>query len=162
MFIAGETIIYGSIGVCEIKEISENRLTGTMRQYYVLQPVDTDKNVIYVPVDNEKLVSRMRAVPSKKEITKLMKEVDSEEVLWIDNNIERTQVYREIIADGELKKNIRLLRTLNRRSVNLLENGKHLPKSDERIFKECSKLISHELSSIMQLSPDEALKLALA
>lgn len=162
MFIAGETIIYGSIGVCEIKEISENRLTGTLRQYYVLQPVDTDKNVIYVPVDNEKLVSRMRAVPSKNEITKLMKEVDSEEVLWIDNNIERTQVYREIIADGELKKNIRLLRTLNRRSINLIEMGKHLPKSDERIFKECSKLISHELSSIMQLSPDEALKLALA
>ena len=161
MFLAGETIIYGSIGVCEIKEISEYRLTGTLRQYYVLQPVDTVKNVIYVPVDNEKLVSRMRAVPSKNEITKFIKEVDSEEVLWIDNNIERTQVYREIIADGELKKNIRLLRALSRRSVSLLEEGKHLPKSDERIYKECSKLISHEISFIMQLDIDEALQLAL-
>ncbi len=162
MFAVGETVAYGSIGVCKICEISENKLTGIVRQYYVLHPVDSDKNVIYVPIDNEKLVSRMRPIPTKKELRRLIDESAKQNVEWIDNNLERAQVYRDILADGDFKMNIKLLRTLHARSLSLLENGRHLPKSDERIYKDCSKLIGSELSSILDMDQTEVLQLILS
>ncbi|MBR2714935.1 MAG: CarD family transcriptional regulator, partial [Ruminococcus sp.] len=63
MFAVGDTVIYGSVGVCKISDITENKLTGVVRKYYVLKQIDSYESVIYVPVDNEKLTSRMRCVP---------------------------------------------------------------------------------------------------
>ena len=162
MFAIGETVIYGSIGICKVDEISKNKLTGVMREYYVLRPVDTDKNVIYVPVDNEKLTSRMRVIPTKKEMKCLLEKVPGEKVEWIDNNIERAQVYRDIVADGDIMMNIRLLRTLHARNLSLMDADRRLPKTDERICKDCSKLIASELSYILELEQGEALQLVLS
>lgn len=161
MFAVGETITYSSIGVCKINEITENKLTGVLRKYYVLLPVDTDKNVIYVPVDNEKLVSRMRAVPTKKELKTLLSQVNGDSVEWIENNLERSQVYRDILADGDMKNNIRLLRTLHARSLHLKAAQRHLPKSDERIYKDCTKLIASQLSTILETEQDQVLQMVL-
>ncbi len=161
MFAVGETVIYGSTGVCKISEVTENKLTGVLRKFYVLHPVDTDKNAIYVPVDNEKLVSRMRVVPTKKELKQLLAEVDVENVEWIENNLERAQIYRDILADGDIKMNIRLLRTLRIRQNTMLQSGRHLSKSDERIYKDCSKLLSSELSIVLNIEHDQVLQLVL-
>lgn len=161
MFAVGETVTYSSIGVCKIEDISENKLTGVLRKYYVLRPVDTDKNVIYVPVDNEKLVSRMRAVPTKKELKMLLSQVNGDGVEWIENNLERSQVYRDILADGDMKNNIRLLRTLHARSLHLSAAQRHLPKADERIYKDCTKLIVSQLSTILEIEQDQVLQMAL-
>ncbi len=162
MFTVGENIIYGSSGICKIIEITENNLTGTMHEYYVLQPVDTDKSVIYVPVDNEKLVLRMRNVPTKNELREILKDADCESIDWIENSLERVQTYRRILADGDIKTNITLLRTLHLRNLSVLEKGRHLPSSDERIYKDCLRLITSEFASIMHMEHDDVIKLILS
>lgn len=159
MFLVGETVIYGATGVCKISDISENKLTGKVREYYVLRPVDTDKSVIYVPTDNEKLVSRMRQVPSANELTNMLSDIKGESIPFIENNLERNDVYHAILNDGDIKEIVKLFRTLHSRQLELAGRGKHLPKADERLYKDCSRLLCSELNTILNLENSEILSL---
>ena len=161
MFSVNDRIIYGLAGVCKITDITENTLTGVARKYYVLRPLDTDKSVIYVPVDNEKLTSRMRAVPSEKELTAMLKKVRNEQLPWIDNNLERSEQYHKILSDGDIESVVVLFRTLHAQLLKLSGIGKHLPKTDERLYKECSKLLCSEFSSILNLEHSDVLSIIL-
>ncbi len=161
MFSVGDRIIYGATGVCKITDITENALTGVVRKYYVLCPVDTDKSVIYVPVDNEKLTSRMRAVPSAKELKIMLEKVKGEQLQWVDNNLERSEQYHKILNDGDVERVVVLFRTLHAYLQKLADRGKHLPKADERLYKECSKLLCCEFSSILNLEQGEVLSVIL-
>ena len=162
MFSIDDKIIYGATGVCRIENIIENELTGTVREYYVLRPVDTDKSIIYVPVDNEKLTSRMRAIPSANELKSMVKNSDNEQIEWIDNHMRRSEVFHEILNEGEIPRVLVLFRTLNARSVMMSKENKHLPKSDERIYKECQKLLCSEFSAILDIEQSEALYIMLS
>ena len=157
MFSVGDMIIYGSTGVCKIENIVENELTGTVREYYVLRPVDTDKSTIYVPVDNEKLTSRMRAVPSAKELKTMMQDAKKEQLEWVDNHLRRSEIFHEILNEGEIARVLVLFKTLNARSVLLSKENKHLPKTDERIYKECQKLLCCEFSAILEIEQSEVI-----
>ncbi len=161
MFTVGDRVIYGASGVCKITDIVENELTGVLRQYYLLSPVSSDKSLIYVPLNNEKLIQRMRKVPTPKELKKILAELKHAQLEWIDNNLERSERYHAVVNDGDIKENIKLLRTLYSRQCELLERGKQLPKSDERIYKECSKLLCSEFSFILDLEHSEILALIL-
>ncbi len=161
MFALGDRVVYGCVGVCEIADITENELTGVLRKYYVLKPVDTDKSVIYVPFDNEKLVSRMREVPCAKELRKLLSNIKSEQLPWVDNNLERSEKFHAILSDGEIGQVVVLFRTLHKQYLQLCERGKRLQKADERIYKECSKLLCSEFSSILKLENSAVLSLIL-
>ncbi len=161
MFNTGDKVTYGAVGVCEIKDITENELTGELRKYYVLNPVDSDKSTIYVPVLNEKLTSRMRKIPSKPEFKSILSKAKKDELSWCNNNFERNDKFHAILNDGDIKENIKLLRALNKRANELHKIGKHLPKADERIFKECSKLVCAEISLILSIDNSEVLPLVL-
>lgn len=161
MFSVGDRIIYGATGVCKVENIIENELTGTMREYYMLRPVDTDKSTIYVPVDNEKLVSRMRTVPSAKELKKMMSNAKDEQLEWVDNHLRRNEVFHEILNEGEIPRILVLFKTLNSRCVMLSEENKRLPKTDERIYKECQKLLCCEFSAILDIDQSEVISFIL-
>ena len=161
MFSVEDRVIYGATGVCEITDIVENELTGVVREYYVLKPVDTDKSVIYVPIDNEKLTSRMRAVPSQKELKSMLNKVKGEQFSWIENNLERNECFHAILNDGDIQQIVVLFRTLHSRFLELSDCGKHLQKADERIYKECSKLLCSEFSSILNLEQSDVLSIIL-
>ena len=72
MFQRGETVLYGSEGVCRIAEIQEMKIGRTKAEYYVLKPVYRESATIYVPVDNPTLVARMKHVLSQQEIDRLL------------------------------------------------------------------------------------------
>ena len=157
MFSVDDRVIYGNTGVCKIENIIENELTGTMREYYVLRPVDTDKSVIYVPVDNEKLTARMRVVPSAKELKSILLKAKGVQIEWIDNNLQRTEHFHEILNDGEILRVVALFRTLHLRQKELSDRGRHLPKTDERVYKDCSRLLCSEFSAILNLAQSEVM-----
>lgn len=161
MFLTGDTVIYGAIGICRVDDIVESKLTGTLHKYYLLRPIDSDKNTIYVPLDNEKLVARMRTLPKKKQIIALIKETADEKIEWIDDTLDRAKAYHDILVDGDIKGNIKLMRTLHDRHILLSQAGKHLPKADDRIYKDCVKLVTAQLMHILSLEQDEVLALIL-
>ena len=157
MYKVGERVIYGAQGVCEITDIKESNLTSVLREYYIISPVGNDKSVIYVPIDNEKLTSRMRKIPSKTELKSIIKASKKELLKWDASYIDRNEYFSSIVSDGEISKMLSLYFTLNSKLQEMSAIGKGLKKSDERIYKECSRILARELSYIMDTDIDQAL-----
>ena len=60
MYKVNEIVAYSSQGICEITEICQREIAGTVMDYYVMKPVFDSRSTVFVPVSNEKLVSRIR------------------------------------------------------------------------------------------------------
>ena len=71
MYKIGDTVLYGRVCVCKIKDIVTRKLNNIDKQYYFLTPLD-DHITILVPTDNEEALSKMRKVLSKKDIYELI------------------------------------------------------------------------------------------
>ena len=62
-----------------------------MRDYYVLIPEHAAKSVVYLPVDNQALVSRMRAPLTEEQVLRLIHKMPEQECRWIeDENMPQT------------------------------------------------------------------------
>ena len=61
MFAVNDIVHYGGSGLCLILEIATLRFGRIREKYYVLKPLYGDSSYIYVPVENEALVSKMHA-----------------------------------------------------------------------------------------------------
>lgn len=157
MFSVGDKVIYSSTGACEISDIVKNKLTGVLREYYVLNPIKGKQSVVYVPIDNDNLICRMRELPTKKEIKKLLLELKDSSIDWNDNNIDRAQYFHKIYIEGDIRQQLLLFKTLYLRRLELLERGKHLSMSDEKLYKDCQKLLCAEFSVILNINEEEAL-----
>lgn len=68
MYQIKDAVLYGMQGVCEVEDIAEKDFSGEKRMYYVLMPVYQSSSTIYIPVDNENSLSKMRKVLSAEEI----------------------------------------------------------------------------------------------
>ena len=157
MYKVGDRIIYGTQGICEITDIKESKMTSVLREYYILSPVGNDKSVIYVPIDNEKLTSKMREIPSQSELLIIIENARKELLLWDSSYIARSEFFSSILSDGEMSRVISLYLTLKSKSKEMSALGKGLRNSDERIFRECSRILAREISYIMDIHIDEAL-----
>ena len=74
MFNKGDRIFYGQTGVCVVEDISEKVLTKNhKRLYYTLKPLYQQNNIIYAPVESEKVF--MREIISVDEAKKLIQTV---------------------------------------------------------------------------------------
>ena len=74
MFNKGDRIFYGQTGVCVVEDISEKVLTkNNKRLYYTLRPLYQQNNIIYAPVESEKVF--MREIISVDEAKKLIQTV---------------------------------------------------------------------------------------
>ena len=159
MFKIGDSIVYGAQGVWKITDIKEENFTSVMRVYYIITPADNDKSVIYVPVDNEKLTSRMKSIPTKSELKKILIDAKHEELMWNENYLERSEYFQSLINGGEILLISALFYTLLRKSDELKESGKSLKKSDERIYKECTRTLSKTVAYIFGTDIEKALEI---
>lgn len=155
MYNINDTVLYGKQGVCKIKEIKIENFSGKPMEYYFLQPAYSDNTVIYVPVDNDELVSKMRKVISVEEIDELIKEVKESEVLWYDTDKERREKYNAVIASGDRKKLLQLIHSLYINQEERKSIGKNMYVSDERIMKEAEKLVYEEFATVLKIKPNE-------
>lgn len=162
MYKKGDIIVYGSTGVCDIIDITENKIGGVKRKYYVLKPRESTKNSIYVPVDNPDLVKRMRNMHTEDDLRRILEESKDGTIEWIDNTNERSLRFKTIIAEGDTKEIIKLVRKLSERRAELEKRGGHMSKSDERVYKEAVNNLTHEFSGILNIEQEEMLELVLS
>lgn len=156
MFQVNDTILYGTQGVCKISEIVKRDFGGSGEaDYYVLVPVYQTGSTIFVPVNSEKLTARMRRVMSVDEINELIKNIDSEKVLWIEDDVARKQSFQEIVASGDRRKLAALIRTLFLEQQRRKQAGKKLHLADEQIFKRAESLLYDELALVLKIKPDQ-------
>lgn len=135
MFEVGDYIVYGLNGVCKVEEVgpmeSSSDLSGKL--YYTLLPVYVSGSRIITPVDNKKV--KMRTIITKPEVMELINNMEQCEPLWLDDDREREETYKQAIKDNNSYALIRMIKALYLRRESRLAEGKKATASDEKYFK---------------------------
>lgn len=157
MFKVGETVIYGSQGVCKIAEITQKDIGGTIRSYYCLKPLYQSNNTVFVPTDNKKLTDKMKRVLSADETKELICAIPDEKTVWIEDDVERSKKYREILSSGDRYAIIRVIKTLYLKRSQQQKCGRRLHRNDEIILAEAENILHGELASVLNIPPEQVI-----
>ncbi len=157
MFCVGQTVLYGSNGVCMVDDVTEKRIGKTKMQYYVLKPLCNNTSTLFVPTANQQLVSKMRRILTEDEAEAILRDLPPCGD-WNDNKQERSEQFRAIITEGSCVELIRLIRLVRTHEQEQLAGGKRLHITDERFLKEAEKMICEEFSLVLHISRDEVLE----
>ena len=156
MLEAGSIVHYGMDGVCEITGITEKKLGGQVRRFYELHPRFRKNTVVFLPVDNESLLSRIRPVLSRDEILSVLHELKSAETCWIDSEAARKETYSLIIRSGDHRRLVSLVKTLYERKLQMQEDGRRLRSVDSAFLKDAERLVNEEFAFVLEIEPSEA------
>ena len=154
MFKVKDVVVYGSQGVCEIIGIEDQKVGGEVKKFFVLKPKDDKGATCYVPTWNEKAWGKMRRVMTPNEINSMIDSMPDKKPNWIDNENERKETYRQILASGDQAAIISMLQALFLHQKERQAEGKRLHLSDERFMKDAEQLFYHEWQYVLNLDKD--------
>ena len=80
----GEYVVYGTNGICLVEDIKMMRfaLDAEKDPYCILKPASNGSSTIYVPLNNEKLMGKLRPIMTKEEIDSLLLGMRDKEISW--------------------------------------------------------------------------------
>lgn len=157
MLKVGETILYAGNGVCTVEEVSDMNFGSGDVKYYVLKPVSAENNTFYIPVNNEKMVSKIRKVLSVEEVNEIIESMPDNEVKWIEKDPERKMEYKKIIGSGDCKSLVKMIKAIHLHQLELKEQGKKLHLSDEHMLKNAEALLYDEFALVLKIKREEVL-----
>ncbi len=155
MLTVGQTVVYGTQGVCTVKEISMLKLGKTKGEYYALSPIDDPGSTVYVPMANEKLMSKLRPVLTGEEADALITEAVREPLEWIESDAERKSACDDIVKNGDRKQLMRLVGMLYRRRELLKDQKKHFHNVDAQYLKTAERMLHGELAYALGIAVDD-------
>lgn len=155
MYSVNEKIHYGGSGVCVIQEIATMRFGRTREKYYVLKPVYQNSSVIYVPVENEALVSKMRPVLSREEVDRLIDGMPEIPTAWEEDPQARKASFDALLRSNECRSLIILIKTLHAQKKRRQADGKALHVSDETFLREAQRLLYDEFAGALEIQPTQ-------
>ena len=155
MFSVGDTVVYGTQGVCTIKDISMLRLGKVRGEYYILAPVADPGSVVYVPTSNEKLLGKMHEVLSREEADELILGALREPLPWISDDASRKKFCDDVVKNGSRKDLMRLVGMLYRHREELRLQKKHFHNIDAQYLKTAERLLHDELAYALSIPADQ-------
>jgi len=146
LFDKGEYIVYGTTGVCLVKDIITMDRDDVPKDklYYVLEPVCTTGSRIMTPVEGNKNV--MRRILTKAEAYQLIDGIKKVEQLWVADEKQRELKYKEALRTCDCRQWIGIIKTLYLRKKDRMVHGKRLTEVDERYMKKAKENLYGELS----------------
>ncbi len=155
MFTAGDTVVYGTQGVCKIEGTQTKKVSGNYVSYLVLRPVYDPNSTVFVPKDNEKLMSKMREVLSADEIRQMIRELPEQDAIWIEDDNLRKARFQEMIDSGDRRQIMLIIKTLYHHRLEQEAKGRRLHQSDEYILNQAEKLLHNEFALVLNIQPEE-------
>ncbi len=156
MFKIGDTIVYGSQGICKIDCIETKQIGRQSADYYVLKPIFNQNTAVFVPVDNKKLTAKMRSVLTKVEIKKMAETASNIAVIKALDETQKREQYKAILSSGDREKLIALIKTICAERDDRRQNNKKLNISDEQTLHKAELLLYNEIAFVYGVEPDEA------
>lgn len=134
MFQKNDYVIYGSNGVCTIKDIGPLDMPGVSKEriYYTLVPYYSKGSQIFTPVDNQTVV--MRSLICREAVMQLIEEIPKIELLWVTDEKQREAQYKETLRKCDCRELIRIIKTISERMQRRIAEGKKMTASDEKYF----------------------------
>jgi CarD family transcriptional regulator len=155
MYNVNDVVMYGALGICKVTAIEKRDLTGEEQEYYILKHINAEKNVYYVPTNNEAALSNMHTICSKAEVNALICNMESEKLIWIENDIKRKEEYSRIIKNADKHELIGLIKTLYLRRKALAETGKKLRSADENFLSVAENMLFEEFAYALDIDRSE-------
>ena len=148
-FDIGEYVSYGINGMCNIEDIRPMQLSQSVEKmmYYILRPESNPKSTIFVPVNNQKLVSKMREPMTKDEINAMLVRMKDRTLEW--------ESFHEILNNGVNQDLILMIRCLHRKRQELVQLGKKLPARDSNTLKTAERLVEEEFAHVLHIKCEE-------
>lgn len=155
MFEKGQLIMCGGHGVCRVVNITGNPVDrrDKVRKYYVLEPLFEKASTIYTPVDNDKVI--MRRVMTKEEAEELTRHVIEIDTVWVQEEKNREQMYKEAIRTYDCRSLVQIIKTLYLRKQNRIQEGKKVLSSDEQYLRRAEELLYSEMSVALSIPREE-------
>ena len=156
-FDIGEYVSYGINGMCNIEDIRPMQLSQSVEKmmYYILRPESNPKSTIFVPVNNQKLVSKMRELMTKDEINAMLVRMKDRTLEWEKDVRFRTESFHEILSNGVNQDLILMIRCLHRKRQELVQLGKKLPARDSNTLKTAERLVEEEFAHVLHIKCED-------
>lgn len=156
MYQVGDLILYGSTGVCRIKDIQEGagRQGGEKRLYYILEPL-YQSCVISTPVDNDKVF--MRPVLSRQEADELIDRIPSIQAEAYHGHAlrELTEHYVAALKTYDCGELVEMTMSIYEKKRDMARQHRKFGALDERFMKRAEDLLFGELAVALEISKDE-------
>ena len=155
MFNKGDKVFYGQTGVCIVEDISEKALTKNIKRlYYTLKPLYQQNNVIYAPVDSDKVF--IRAIISKAEAQKLVETVPELCKKVLDEQGEED--YKKMFESHSCNELLELAVKIYSKKQAVKKAKKKLGFIDEKYLKRAEELLFGELATALDILTTEVPK----
>ena len=143
----GDLVSKSVTGICKIEDIlyltpqdeKNNKL------YYLMKPIEDEKDKIYVPVSNSD--SRLRLCLTKEEAWNLIKRIPEIPTAWINNEKMREQNYKEAVKANDPEALVAIIKMIYQRKQKRLAQGKKCTATDARYFQIAENLLYMELGA---------------
>ena len=141
----GDLVSKPVTGICKIEDIlyltpqdeKNNKL------YYLMKPIEDEKDKIYVPVSNSD--SRLRLCLTKEEAWNLIKRIPEIPTAWINNEKLREQNYKAAVKANDPEALVAIIKMIYQRKQKRLAQGKKCTATDARYFQIAENLLYMEL-----------------
>lgn len=154
MYQPGDMVVYGSTGVCRVKEITTPECQkGGEKLYYALEPLYQD-GVIYTPVDTKVF---MRPVITEEEAQALIDKIPTMEAAAYHNSVlrELEEHYAAYLKSHECGDLIELAMSIYAKKQDLASQHRKFGAVDERFMKRAEDLLYGELAVALKIDRDQ-------
>lgn len=150
-------VIYGDNGVCLVQDKRKEKFAGVIREYYILKPHGNEGSTLYVPADNEEILSKMRSILSKEQILEIIHSLPGDEFPWEENNKVRGENYNRIFVKGDRRELLLLIKSLYNHKKERKAAGKKLWTIDENAMKHAESLVYDEFGTVLGIPQEEVI-----
>lgn len=155
LFKSGDLVVYGSKGVCKVKEICKLPALSSdpNRNFYKLEPIFSKGSVIYTPTDSEKVV--MRRVISKDTAISLIDDIPNIDTIQIKDDKKREAALHDSVNKCDCRELVKVIKTLYQRKKSREAVGKKQTSVDEKYLNMAENNLYSELSIPLEISKDK-------
>lgn len=156
MFELGSCVVYGIHGVCRVIGREKQLVDRKRAEYLVLEPIGQNESRFYLPAANPIAMAKLKQVLSKKELENMISSNEVRVDCWIPEENLRKQRYRDLISSGDRMALMQMVSSLYRYKTAQSEAGRKFHQCDENFLRDAEKLLSSEISLVLELTPEQA------
>ena len=156
MYQIGDQVVYGIHGVCRIADQDKRVVDRKMVTYLVLEPEGQEGSRYLVPIHNQTAMGKLRPMLTQEQMEELLHSEEVRTLHWIRDENQRKNTYRELITSGDRAELLRMIYTLYNHRKTQNAAGKKVHLADDNFLRDAEKLLSSEISVVMEIPQDEA------
>lgn len=146
--------MYGIHGVCTIVGTQMRSVDRKKVEYFILEPLDQPGSRFYVPTQNQAALSKLRKLLSQQELKDLLHSQQVRQDVWIPDENQRKQRYRELITGADRAALLCMIRSLHQHKKEQIAAGRKFHLCDENFLRDAQKLLSSEFSVVLGIAPE--------